>query len=458
MQADTPGVPSDRATDALYRRVTLRLLPFLMLCYMTAVIDRLNISMAKLQMLSQLGFSEATYGLGAGVFFIGYLLFDVPSNIILHRVGARWWLGRIMITWGVVSAGMAFISTPAWFYALRFLLGLAEAGFFAGLLLYAQYWFPASRRGRIYTLLVVSVPLAGVVGNPLAGWIMHGLNGSGGLAGWQWLFLIEGLPSVVCGLLCFRLLDNSIAAATWLSPTEKAVLQANVDAEAVGADGRATGFLTSPLVWLMCLVCFAISAGMYAVGFWLPTLVHELGISDTVTIGLYSAIPWLFSILPLLLAGHSADRTGQRRWHVAAPLMLCAAALTVSTAATGLAFAIVTLTVATSFVLIALAQFWSLPSAILTGYGAAGGIALINSIGNVAGFFSPTIIGAVKTSSGSTAGGVLAIAAVIGVGGALTLAIPRRLVDGPRGALRPVQGTGPETGTLPALTSGRASP
>ena len=194
MQADTSCVPSECTADALYRRVTLRLLPFLMLCYMVAVVDRLNIAMAKLQMLPQLGFSEATYGLGAGMFFIGYLLFDVPSNMILHRVGARWWLGRIMITWGLVSAGTAFVSTPLWFYALRFLLGLAEAGFFAGLLLYAQYWFPASRRGRIYTLLVVAVPLASVVGNPLAGWIMSGLDRSLGLAGWQWLFLLEGLP------------------------------------------------------------------------------------------------------------------------------------------------------------------------------------------------------------------------------------------------------------------------
>lgn len=455
MQADTSRVPSERTADALYRRVTLRLLPFLMLCYMVAVIDRLNIAMAKLQMLPQLGFSEATYGLGAGVFFLGYLLFDVPSNMILHRVGARWWLGRIMITWGLVSAGTAFVTTPLWFYALRFLLGLAEAGFFAGLLLYAQYWFPASRRGRVYTLLVVAVPLAGVVGNPLAGWIMSRLDGGLGLAGWQWLFLLEGLPSVICGLLCFRLLDNRIAAAAWLSPAEKAMLQANVDADAAGSDGRATGFLASPLVWLMCLVCFAVSAGMYAVGFWMPTLVHQAGIDSPAVIGLYSAIPWLAAILPLLIAGRTADRTGERRWHVAAPLVLCAAALALSTTGSGLATSLVALTVATSFVLVALAQFWSLPSAILTGYGAAGGIALINSVGNLAGFFSPTIIGAVKASTGSTAGGVLAIAAVIALGGTLTLAIPRRLVDGTRTAPR---ASGREAGDAPALTTGSAVP
>lgn len=449
MQADTSCVPSECTADALYRRVTLRLLPFLMLCYMVAVVDRLNIAMAKLQMLPQLGFSEATYGLGAGMFFIGYLLFDVPSNMILHRVGARWWLGRIMITWGLVSAGTAFVSTPLWFYALRFLLGLAEAGFFAGLLLYAQYWFPASRRGRIYTLLVVAVPLASVVGNPLAGWIMSGLDRSLGLAGWQWLFLLEGLPSVVCGLFCFRLLDNRIATAAWLSPAERTTLQANVDAEAAGSDGHAAGFLASPLVWLMCLVCFAISSGMYAVGFWTPTLMHQAGISSPAAIGLYSAIPSLVAVLPLLAAGRSADRTGERRWHVAVPLLLCAAALAASTAGSGLATALVTLTVATSFVLVALSQFWSLPSAILTGYGAAGGIALINSVGNLAGFFSPTIIGAVRTSTGSTAGGVLAIAAVIALGGVLTLAIPRRLVDGPRASKR-------EAGAVPALTTGSA--
>ncbi len=254
---------------------------------------------------------------------------------------------------------------------------------------------------------------------------------------------------MVCGLFCFRLLDNRIATAAWLSPAERTTLQANVDAEAAGSDGHAAGFLASPLVWLMCLVCFAISSGMYAVGFWTPTLMHQAGISSPAAIGLYSAIPSLVAVLPLLAAGRSADRTGERRWHVAVPLLLCAAALAASTAGSGLATALVTLTVATSFVLVALSQFWSLPSAILTGYGAAGGIALINSVGNLAGFFSPTIIGAVRTSTGSTAGGVLAIAAVIALGGVLTLAIPRRLVDGPRASKR-------EAGAVPALTTGSA--
>jgi len=435
MHPDARSEASERKADALYRRVTLRLMPFLIICYMFAIIDRLNIAMAKLQMLSSLGFSEAVYGLGAGVFFIGYLLFDVPSNLILHRVGARWWLGRIMITWGVVSAGTAFVETPFWFYVFRFLLGLSEAGFFAGLVLYATYWFPAARRGRIYALMVLAVPLAGVVGSPLAGWIMTHLDRAAGLDGWQWLFVIEGLPSVICGLLCLRMLDNGIGTASWLTPAEKATLQANLtleDAEKPAA--RPSGFLTSPLVWLMCLICFAISAGMYVVGFWLPSLIRAAGVQSIEGVGLYSAIPWLVAILPLLLCGRSADISGERRWHVAAALIVCGAALAMSTTGEGLTVALVTLTIANCAVLVALAQFWNLPAAILAGYGAAGGIALINSIGNLAGFFSPSIIGAVKTATGSTDAGILGVAAIIVLGGLLTLAIPRALVDGKRTA------------------------
>ena len=231
MSAEMRPVQSDGDLDTLYRRVTLRLLPFIILCYMFALIDRLNIAMAKLQMLPSLGFSEAVYGFGAGIFFIGYLLFDVPSNLILHRFGARWWLGRIMIGWGVVSAATALVSTPWQFYVLRFLLGVSEAGFFAGLVLYATYWYPAARRGAVYALIVLAVPFAGVVGSPLAGWIMSSFDGAKGLAGWQWLFLIEGTPSILLGFLTFRMLPDRIATASWLTTDEKAVLEARLAAE-----------------------------------------------------------------------------------------------------------------------------------------------------------------------------------------------------------------------------------
>lgn len=433
MSSQAPQAPQLVDLDQLYRRITWRLIPFLIVCYMFAVIDRLNIAMAKLQMLPALGFSEAVYGLGAGVFFIGYLVFDVPSNLILHRVGARWWIGRIMISWGLVSAGFAFVTTPFWFYVLRFLLGVAEAGFFAGLVLYATYWFPASRRGKVYSLILLAVPFAGLVGNPLAGWIMTNFHDAGGFDGWQWLFIIEGLPSVILGLISLFYLTNGISEASWLTPAEKSALQAEIDKEeAAKPPSRTIDFVVSPMVWLMSAICFAISAAMYALGFWTPSLIQAAGVTSPTQIGLYSAIPSAVAILPLLLAGWSADRTGERRWHVAAPLMLAGIALALSATYGGLSAAIICLTIATTGAYVALAQFWNLPAAILTGYGAAGGIALINSIGNLAGFFSPSIIGYLKTATGSITAGLLGITAIIILGGILTLAVPRRLVDTPR--------------------------
>ena len=417
--------------DALYGKVMLRLLPFLVICYVVAVIDRLNIAMAKLQMVPALGFNEAVYGLGAGVFFLGYLLFDVPSNLIMQRVGARWWLGRIMLSWGAVSATTAFVTTPLIFYIVRFLLGLAEAGFFAGLVLYLTYWFPAARRGRAYAVLLVAVPLAGVLGNPLAGWVMTVLNGASGLAGWKWLFVLEGLPAVMLGLLSLRLLAGGVDDAAWLSPAERAAIRADLLADERGKPvARPMSFFGSPLVWLMCAICFAISAGMYAVGFWLPTLLHAAGLQSPQIIGLYAAIPWLVAIAPLLLSGAAMDRSGERRRWVAVPLIVCGLALASSTALSGLPAALVTLTVATGGVLTSLALFWNLPASVLSGYGAAGGIALINSVGNLAGFFTPSVVGYGQTITGSTSGGLLVVAGIIVLGGLLVFAVPGRLVDG----------------------------
>lgn len=430
MRTRRPFCGSDGATDHVYRRVTWRLIPFLVACYMFAVIDRTNVAMAKLQMLPALGLSEAMYGLGAGIFFIGYLVADIPSNLLLHRVGARWWIGRIMISWGVVSIATAFVSSSFWFYMVRFLLGVAEAGFFAGLVLYVTYWYPASRRGRIYALLVLAIPLAGVTGAPLAGWIMATLDQTLGLSGWQWLFIIEGLPSIAFGFMCFWMLVDGIDDASWLTTEEKIALNEKIAAEGAAKPTEpATAFVRSPLVWLMCLICFAISTAMAVIGFWTPSLIRAAGVESPAQIGVLSAIPSAVAIVPLLLAGHTADQTGERRWHVAAPLLLCGTALVVGTTSTGLVGALVALTLATSGAYVALAQFWNLPAAVLSGYGAAGGIALINSVGNLAGFFSPSIIGYLKTSTGSMNAGILAMAATVAIGGILTLVVPRRLVD-----------------------------
>jgi|SRR5882757_3752078 len=421
-------LPADPKIDALYRRVAWRFIPFLIVCYACAIVDRLNISMAKLQMLPQLNFSEAVYGFGAGVFFLGYLLFDIPSNLILHRVGARWWIARIMITWGFVSVATAFVTTPFWFYALRFVLGMAEAGFFAGLVLYATYWFPAGWRGRIYSLIILAVPLAGIVIGPLSGAIMSGLEGVKGFAGWQWLFILEGAPSIVLGVIVARFLDSRIEDAAWLDSDEKTLLRRAVETKA-NPGPASYGFAASGMVWLMSCVCFAISAGMYVVGFWLPTLIHAAGENNAFVIGLYSAVPWLVAIIPLVLGGREADRTGSRRWYVAGPLFVCGVCLAISTLGSGIGFMLIFLTMATSGVLLALAQFWNLPAAYLSGVGAAGGIALINSVGNLAGFVSPSLIGAIKEATGSVNSGILIMAAVIVAGSLLTMLIPGHLVD-----------------------------
>jgi len=445
MPENSPPRAADPRVDALYRRVVWRITPFLIICYACAIVDRLNVSMAKLQMSSQLNFSEAIYGFGAGIFFLGYLLFDIPSNLILHRVGARWWIARIMMTWGVVSVATAFVTTPLQFYVLRFLLGLAEAGFFAGLVLYATYWFPAAWRGRIYAYLILAVPLAGLIVGPLSGAIMSGLDGAGGFAGWQWLFILEGAPSIALGLLVLRRLDSRIEDAAWLDRDEKALLQEAVKERNAGP--ASYGFAVSGLVWLMCFICFAISAGMYVVSFWLPTLINAAGARSPLAIGLYSAIPWLFAAIPLVVGGRSADQTGLRRWYVAGPLFVCGAALAISTLGNGIAFAVIVLAIATAGALLALAQFWNLPAAYLSGIGAAGGIALINAIGNLAGFVSPPLIGAIKQSTGSASIGILIMAAVIIAGSFATMLVPGHLVDD-RGKGAPAPGTGEASAQL----------
>lgn len=269
--AGTTRSESDEATR-VYAKVTWRLIPFLFLCYVAAYLDRVNVGFAKLQMLGDLQFSETVYGLGAGIFFIGYFLFEVPSNIILHKVGARVWIARVMLTWAIISGAMMFVTTPLMFYTLRFLLGVAEAGLFPGVILYLTYWYPAERRGKVIALFMTGIPVAGVVGGPLSGWIMQAMGGLYGLAGWQWLFLIEAIPSVVMGVAVLFYLDNGIEGARWLSAGEKALLARNVaeDQKGVQSHRLRDGF-TNPRVWLLSGIYFCFIMGLYGIGFWLPT-------------------------------------------------------------------------------------------------------------------------------------------------------------------------------------------
>jgi len=431
MQVAHDETPASLFEEALYRKVAWRLIPLLLLCYVVAYLDRVNVGFAKLQMMDQLGFSDTIYGLGAGMFFIGYFLFEVPSNIILHRVGARVWIGRIMISWGLISAAMMFVTTPMMFYVMRFLLGIAEAGFFPGIILYLTYWYPAERRGRITAMFMTGIAIAGVIGGPLSGYIMKYTDGLYGWQGWHWMFLLEGLPSVALGLVVIMLLDDRISEAKWLNDEERALLIANINKdEAHKEQDSLRRVLTSGRVWHCAAIYFSYVMGLYGVSFFLPTIIKSMGHTDMLDIGLISMIPYSVSVIVMLLVAKNADRTGERRWHVAIPGLFGALglALSVILAKDG-NLAIAALTLGLSGIMTTLPLFWSLPTAFLAGTGAAAGIALINSLGNLAGFVSPYAVGWLKDATGSTNAGVYLLAAAMVVGVILTLAVPKQLVN-----------------------------
>ena len=417
-----------RDEDIAYARVTWRIVPLLFICYVAAYLDRVNVGFAKLQMLNQLKFSESVYGLGAGIFFIRYFHFEVPSNLLLHKLGARRWIARILISWGLISGCMMFVQTPTTFYVLRFMLGLAEAGFFPGIILYLTYWYPSARRSQVTSLFMTGIPMAGVIGGPLSGWILTSFDGVSGLAGWKWLFLIEALPSVALGFVVMCFLDDGIAKARWLTVDQKRMLQRNIDHEASKVeDHSALGAFRNAKVWVLCAAYFGFIMGLYGIGFWLPSLIKASGISSPATIGWLVAIPYSAAVACMILTSRHSDRTGERRWHIAIPALVGAAALVGSTFVpqTPL-WAIVTLTIATMGILTGLAQFWVLPPAFLGGAAAAAGIALINSVGNLAGFVSPFAVGWIKDATGSTNNGLYVIAASLVVGGAIVLKVAQR--------------------------------
>ncbi|MEO0319025.1 MAG: hypothetical protein RL404_2702 [Pseudomonadota bacterium] len=420
--------------EATYRKVAWRLIPLLLLCYVIAYLDRVNVGFAKLQMMDELGFSNTVYGLGAGIFFVGYFLFEVPSNIILHKVGARVWIGRIMITWGFLSAAMMYVSSPEMFYVMRFLLGIAEAGFFPGIILYLTYWYPAHRRGRMTAMFMTGIALSGVIGGPLSGAIMKHAHGINGLSGWQWMFVLEGLPSVVMGVVVILALKDRIVDAHWLTEEEKTLLIGNIAAEdATKEDHNILHVMGSGRVWLCAAIYFSYVMGLYGVSFWMPTIIKGMGYSDPLDVGLISAIPYGVSVVVMLLVAGSADRSGERRWHVAIPGLLGAVGLALSVVfAKDPALAIAALTLGLSGIMATLPLFWSLPTAFLGGAGAAAGIALINSLGNLSGFASPYAVGWLKDATGSTDAGVYLLAIGMVIGAILTLSVPARLVNGKR--------------------------
>lgn len=434
MPTTVPTAESPELTreNAVFRKVIRRIVPFLILCYVVSYLDRVNVGFAKLQMSEDLGFSEAAYGLGAGLFFIGYFLFEVPSNLMLQKVGARTWIARIMISWGVVSALFVFVNNEATFYVLRFLLGAAEAGFYPGVILYCTYWFPSARRARVIALFMSAIPVAGIFGNPLSGWIMDVFEGTGGWNGWQWLFLIEALPAIAVGVMTLFYLDNSVRDAKWLSDEEKSTIERALaeDTKHHSEHGKTWDAFRDPKVWLMCLIYFFFVMGQYALTFWMPTFVQSTGIEGGFAIGALSAVPYLAALVAMNLFGRSADKRRERRWHLIIPSLMGAVGFSLAASWTGsTALSLVALSIAAAGVLTCAPLFWSLPTAFLSGTAAAAGLAVINSVGNLAGFVSPYMIGSLKDATDSTAVPMYVLALGLVIGAAAVLATKKSVVN-----------------------------
>ncbi|MGO9061225.1 MAG: MFS transporter [Candidatus Binataceae bacterium] len=408
---------------ATLAKVGRKLLPFAFLLYIVNYLDRINVGFAALQMNRELGLSDAAFGLGAGLFFIGYFLFEIPSNLILHRVGARAWIARIMISWGVVAIAMAAVRGVASFYLLRFLLGIAEAGFFPGIILYLTLWFPAREQARALALFMTASPLAGVIGGPVSGTllVMHGIAG---LSGWQWLFVLEGLPAVILGVAVLRYLPNGPEDARWLNADQKRWLADTLGRERENSrENGLAATLTSGQVWLFSALYFAIVTGLYGVTMWLPQIVKDFGTLNNFEVGLIAAVPFLVAAVAMVIIGRSSDRRGERKYHVAASAFTGALGLALSAVAPKPLIALAALSMSAAGIWGAMGPFWSMPSAFLGGAGAAAGIALINSVGNLGGFVGPYLVGLVRQTSHSFSGGLAAMALMLAVAGCLALAL-----------------------------------
>lgn len=405
-----------------YRKVDLRLLPFLFLCYILAYLDRVNVGFAKLQMVKDLSLSDAAFATGAGIFFIGYFFFEVPSNVLLKRFGARMWIARIMISWGIISACMVFVKGEFSFYAMRFLLGLAEAGFFPGVIFYLTLWYPSRLRSTRTAWFVAAIAVSGVIGNPVSGWIMDKLSGAMNLAGWQWLYLVEGLPSVIVGFLVIYYLDSSIEEAKWLTPEEKALLASNLVAEDQHkAEHKVRDAFASGKVWVLCAIYFTLMIGLYGITFWLPTIVKAFGIKGYLRVGLITAIPYGVAVIGMIFLSRSSDKTGERRLHYVANVSVGAAGLILSGVfAHQPVLAILFLSIGTLGVIGSMPLFWPLPSAFLAGTAAAAGIGIVNSVGNLGGYFGPNIPIWAKAVSSDASAALYIIAGILLFGAFLT--------------------------------------
>jgi ACS family tartrate transporter-like MFS transporter len=412
--------------NKVFTKAAWRLFPFLGVLYVACFLDRVNVGFAALTMNKDLGISDFAYGLGSGIFFIGYFFFEVPSNVILARVGARAWICRIMITWGVISMAMAFAQGEYSMYALRFLLGVAEAGFFPGIVYYLTHWFPGSMRGRFMAMFLAAIALANIIGAPVSG-LLLGLEGFHGLHGWQWLFVVEGIPAVALGFCVLAWLPDMPAKAKWLSQDEKQIIVARLADDPPGDHQELWPMLRDVRVWLLAIPDFGIVFGLYGVGLWLPQIVKGLGFSNLQT-GFVVALPYVLSVFAMIAWGASSDRNGERIWHTSAAAFLAAVSLFAAALLGTSLWSVIALSLAIVGIYAALTVFWTLPPSFLAGTAAAGGIALINSIANLGGFFGPYIMGWLKTSTGGYSMG-FAVLAAAQIGSALLILMSGRSVS-----------------------------
>lgn len=412
---------------ATMRRVSWRLVPFICLLYFIAFIDRVNIGFAALTMNKDLGFSSAVFGFGAGVFFFGYFLFEVPSNIVLDKVGARLWIARVMITWGLISGAFAFVQGETSFYALRFLLGAAEAGFFPGIILYLTYWFPARYRAGVVSLFMAAAPVSVVLGSPISSALLE-MEGVLGLHGWQWMFIIEAIPAVILGVVVLFYMTDRPAKAKWLPADQRAWLVAEMNAEHAGKQVAAKhGILAGmadPRVLALALVYFGTSAGLYTLGIWAPQIIKSFGLS-TMAVGFLNGVPPTLAIVAMILWARHSDRTGERTWHVVIACLVASAGLMLAGGAASAVAVIAALSLVNVGIGAAKPPLWAMPTMFLSGPAAAVGIATINSIGNLGGFVGPWAIGWIKDRTGSFTGGLIFVAALLVLSAVVTLLVAR---------------------------------
>ncbi|SAL25694.1 major facilitator transporter [Caballeronia arvi] len=412
------------------RKLAWRIIPFVMLLYFISFLDRVNVGFAAMTMNKAIGLSPTAFGLGGGLFFIGYFLFEVPSNLILHKVGARIWIARVMVTWGIVSVASAFVTGPTSFYALRFLLGVAEAGFFPGVILYLSLWFPAKQRAVAAAWFMAAAPISTAIGSPLSGAIMQ-LPPMFGLADWQILYIIEALPAIVLGFVVLKFLTDTPAKAHWLASDEREWLIAKLKSEAdakqshAGHTAGAWNALRDPRVLALALIYFGTSAGLYTLGLWAPLIIRQFGFTALET-GLITGIPSVVAVVAMILWAKHSDRTQERTWHVVIPCALaCIGFIFAGQASTAL-FVILALIVVNVGISAAKAPLWAMPSMFLSGAGAAAGIAMINSIGNLGGFVGPFAIGWLKNSTGSYSAGLYVVGATLAMSAVITLLLSRK--------------------------------